>query len=222
MTENRFLPLSEYRRYTEQEMKDRTAGLFQEMKRRRTVRDFSEEKIPGKVIEDCIRTAATAPNGANMQPWHFVVISDKKVKSQIRRAAEKVEHEFYNSAATKNWVMDLEHLGTTEEKSFLEKAPILIVIFAQRHGLHDDGTKKKHYYVSESVGLAAGMLITAIHHAGLVSLTYTPGKMRFLNEILNRPGNEKAFMIVVVGYPANDALVPKIDKKPFEDIVSFI
>lgn len=222
MAEKKFLPLSEYRQYPEEEMKRRSSEFYQEMKRRRTVRYFSEKEVPGEVIENCIRTASTAPSGANMQPWYFVAVSDKNTKRKIREFAENIEQEFYNSESTRNWVHDLEHLGTTENKPFLETAPTFIVIFAQRHGLRPDGTKKKHYYVSESVGLATGMLITAFHHAGLVLLTYTPGKMGFLNEILSRPPNEKAFMILVVGYPAKDAVVPRIEKKPLEDIVSFV
>jgi nitroreductase len=222
MKKKLFIPLIEYRRYPEEEMKRRASEFFQEMKRRRTVRNFSDKGVPREVIEDCIRTASSAPSGANMQPWYFIVVTDKNVKNQIRQEAEKVEQEFYSSESSRNWVNDLEHLGTREHKPFLETAPVLIVIFAQRHGFNSDGTIKKHYYVSESVGLATGILITAIHHAGLVSLTYTPGKMVFLNNILGRPANERAFMILVVGYPAEDALVPKIEKKVFEEIVSFM
>ena len=156
------------------------------------------------------------------QSWHFVVVSDHGVKRQIREAAEKVEREFYTKKATRKWVEALKHLDTDVQKPFLETAPYLIVIFAQRYGYSSSGEKKKHYYVSESVGIATGMLITGLHHAGLASLTYTPANMRFLNKILARPANEKPFMILVVGYPSENALVPAIQKKPLEDIAEFV
>ena len=211
-----------YREYGVEEMKSRSASFYKEMKRRRTVRRFSDRSVPRHIIETCMLTAATSPSGANQQPWRFVVVSDPGVKRRIREAAEKVEREFYRAQATRKWVDALQPLGTDERKPFLEIAPYLIVIFAERYGLLPDGGKKQHYYVMESVGIATGLLVAAIHHAGLVSLTYTPAKMRFLNRILSRPPHEKPFMILVVGYPAPDATVPAISKKTLEDIATFI
>jgi len=222
MAEQNFRPLKEYREYTLPEMKKRAKELYLDMKRRRSVRQFSNRVVPRDIIENCLRTASTAPSGANLQPWHFVVVSDPAIKQQIHQSAENVEREFYSSESTRKWVDDLEHLGTNEQKPFLLTAPYLIVIFAQRHGLKQSGEQRKYYYVSESVGIATGMLITAIHHAGLVSLTYTPGKMGFLNKILSRPTNEKPFMILVVGYPEENTLVPDIQKKSLNEIATFV
>ncbi len=222
MAKEKFLPLTYYRKLPEETMIERASEFHAEMIRRRTVRNFSNQPIDRTIIENCLRTASTAPSGANRQPWSFVVVSDLDVKRQIREAAEKVEQEFYTKEATKNWVDDLEHLGTVPSKPFLEDAPYLIAIFSQLHGYSTNGEKTKHYYVTESVGIATGMLITSLHHAGLVSLTYTPANMRFLNRILSRPANEKPFMIIVVGYPADDTLVPVLEKKSLEDIAEFI
>jgi nitroreductase len=222
MSEKSFIPLKEYKEYLPEDMKTRAREFYSDMRRRRSVRRFSDRLVPKDIIDNCIRTAATAPSGANMQPWHFVVVSDQQIKKQIHLEAERVEREFYSSESTKKWVEDLEHLGTNEQKPFLLTAPYLIVIFAQRHGIKSGGENKKHYYVSESVGIATGMLITAVHHAGLVSLTYTPGKMGFLNKILSRPSNEKPYMILVVGYPEEETLVPKITKKSLEEIATFV
>ena len=222
MPKKKFLPLSGYREYPIEEMKQRSLEFCTEMKRRRTVRQFSDRPVPRDIIEDCLCTASTAPSGANMQPWSFVIVSDHAVKRQIRAAAEKVEREFYESDSTQTWVKALDHLGTDQNKPFLKTAPYLIVIFSQIYSFLSDGRKKKHYYVTESVGIATGMLIAAVHHAGLASLTYTPSKMRFLNKILSRPSNEKPFMILVVGYPAEDTVVPAIRKKALEDSAIFI
>jgi iodotyrosine deiodinase len=222
MPKKEFLPLPDYREYPIEEMKQRASEFYTEMKRRRTVRQFSDRPIPRDIIEDCVCTASTSPSGANMQPWSFVIVSDRIVKRQIREAAEKVEREFYESASTQTWVKTLDHLGTDQHKPFLETAPYLIVIFSQLHGFLPDGGKKKHYYVTESVGIATGMLIAAVHHAGLASLTYTPSTMRFLNKILSRPSNEKPFMILVVGYPAEDVHVPVIHKKVLKDVAVFL
>ncbi len=222
MVENKFLTLSDYCEYPEAEMKRRASEFYKEMIRRRTVRHFSDRPVDRSVIEDCLRTASTAPSGANQQPWSFIVVSDLTVKRRIREAAEKVEQEFYSKDATKKWVKDLDHLGTVPSKPFLESAPYLIVIFSKLYDYSSTGEKKRHYYVFESVGIATGMLITAIHHAGLVLLTYTPSKMRFLNKILSRPSNEKPFMILVAGYPAGDAVVPAIQKKSLQEIATFI
>ncbi len=221
MTDGDFVPL-DYRDFSTAEMQARAAAFHAEMKTRRTVRDFSDRPIPEGVIEDCLRTAVTAPNGANMQPWHFVVVGDPAVKQQIRAAAEAEEREFYERRASEEWLEALAPLGTDASKPFLETAPALIVVFAQSHGLGADGRKTKHYYVQESVGIATGMLITAVHHAGLISLTHTPSPMNFLNQILHRPENERPFLILVVGYPAQNAQVPAITKKPFTAVASFL
>jgi nitroreductase len=202
-------------------MKQRAADFYAEMKRRRTVREFSERPVPREIIETCLMTAGTAPSGANMQPWHFVVVSDPAVKRQIRLAAEEEERAFYEGRAPDEWLQALQPLGTDASKPFLETAPYLITIFAQSYGVAPDGRKVKHYYVQESVGIATGLLITAIHHAGLVSLTHTPSPMNFLNDILGRPKNERPFLLLVVGYPAEAAKVPDMTKKPLSNIASF-
>ena len=222
MGEDKFLPLIDYCEYPEDEMKRRASEFYKEMTRRRTVRHFSDRPVDRSIIEDCLRTASTAPSGANQQPWRYIIVSDQAVKRQIREAAEKIEKEFYSKEATKKWVNALQHLGTGPMKPFLENAPYLIAIFSQLYSYSSDGEKKKHYYVSESVGIATGILITALHHAGLASLTYTPANMRFLNKILKRPSNEKPFMILVVGYPSENALVPAVQKKSLEDIAEFV
>jgi len=222
MIEAEFSLYTDYYEYPQGEMKKRSVEFYADMKRRRTVRQFSNRPVPREIIEDCLRTAATAPSGANMQPWSFIVVTDPGVKRQIRKEAEKIEREFYHKSATRKWVEDLKLLGTNENKPFLEVAPYLIVIFAQRYVLLPDGSKKSHYYVNESVGIATGMLISAVHHAGLVCLTYTPSKMVFLNQILSRPSNERPFLILVVGYPAKDTVLPKIAKKSLKDVAKFI
>ena len=221
MTKAEFSSFTDYYEYPQKEMKKRSAEFYVEMKRRRTVRQFSNRPVPREIIEDCLNTAATAPSGANMQPWSFVVVTDADVKRQIRKEAEKTERDFYGNSATRQWVENLKPLCTNEHKPFLEVAPYLIVIFAQRYGLLPDGNKKSHYYVNESVGIATGMLITAVHHAGLVCLTYTPSKMNFLNQVLSRPSNEKPFLLLVVGYPAKDTVVPEIAKKSLKDVAEF-
>lgn len=217
-----FIPLDQYEPVSATMMMDKAVAFYEEMKRRRTVRHFSDEPVPREVIEACLRTAGTAPNGANMQPWHFVVVGDPVIKKQIREAAEAEERDFYEKRATPEWLDALSHLGTDANKPFLETAPYLIVVFAQSYGMSDDGQKVKHYYVQESVGIATGMLITAVHHAGLVSLTHTPSPMNFLNEILERPKWERPFLVLVVGYPAEDAEVPVIHKKSLDEIATFM
>ncbi len=217
-----FVPHAAYQEYPVDEMKRRAAEFYADIRRRRTVREFSDRPVPREVIEDCLRAAGTAPNGANMQPWHFVVVGDLAIKRKIRTEAEKEEHEFYHHKAPQEWLEALASLGTDEHKPFLETAPYLIVIFAQSHGVLPDGRKVKHYYAQESVGIAAGILITALHHAGLVSLTHTPSPMGFLNDILGRPSHERPFLILVVGYPAEGAKVPMITKKPLEEIATFV
>lgn len=203
-------------------MKQRATAFRKEMQRRRTVRNFSERAVPREIIEECLLAAGTAPNGANLQPWHFVVVSDPKVKHEIRVAAEQEEEEFYHRRAPQEWLDALAVLGTDEHKPFLDTAPYLIAIFGKKHSQLPDGRRVKNYYVNESVGVAAGILITAIHNAGLVSLTHTPSPMGFLNEILDVPPDEKPFLILVVGYPAGDAQVPEITKKPLTEIATFI
>lgn len=222
MPEPNYIPLDQYHAYPPDEMQRRAAEFFADVRRRRTVRDFSDRPVPRDIIENCLRAAGTAPSGANQQPWHFVVVSDPHIKRQIREAAEAEERAFYSGRAPEEWLNALSHLGTDANKPFLENAPYLIVIFAQNYGLGPDGEKVKHYYVSESVGIATGLLITAIHHAGLASLTHTPSPMSFLSDILGRSANERAFLILVVGYPADDAQVPEISKKSLDEIATFL
>lgn len=217
-----FIPLPDYHEYAVDDMRRRAAAFYADIRRRRTVREFANRAVPRDVIENCLRAAGTAPNGANMQPWHFVVVTDPAIKSRIRAEAEKEEHEFYHHRAPREWLDALAPLGTDEHKPFLETAPFLIVIFVQTHGRLGDGRTVKHYYAQESVGIATGILITALHHAGLVSLTHTPSPMGFLNEILGRPSHERPFLILVAGYPAEGAKVPAITKKPLEEIATFI
>jgi len=221
MTEPKLTPLATYREYPIEEMQRRAEELATELRRRRTVREFSDRPVPKEIIEHCLWAAGSAPSGANLQPWHFVVVGDAEIKRKIREGAEVEEHEFYTRRAPQEWLEALAPLGTNEHKPFLETSPYLIVVFAQRYGLLPDGRKVKHYYPLESVGLATGMLITALHHAGLASLTHTPSPMGFLNEILERPANERPFLILVTGYPANDAQVPVITKKELEEYVSW-
>ncbi len=222
MAEPKFIPYSDYKEYPEDEMKVRARDFHEEMKRRRTVRFFSERAVPPEVIEDCIRAAGTAPSGANMQPWRFVVVSDPGLKTRVREAAEEEEHEFYANRATPEWLEALKPLGTDEHKPYLETAPYLIVVFRESYGLLPDGAKVKHYYSSESVGIATGFLLSALHHAGVATLTHTPSPMNFLNDILGRPENEKPFLIVVAGFPAKDAVVPDIHRKDLKDIAVFL
>lgn len=216
------VPLEGYHVYPEDEMRQRALAFYDQMRRRRTVRDFSSRPVPRDIIETCLRTAGTAPNGANMQPWHFVVVADPQIKHQIRLAAEAEEREFYERRAPDDWLEALAPLGTDADKPFLETAPYLIVVMAQSVGLGPDGQRVKHYYVQESVGIATGLLITAVHHAGLASLTHTPSPMKFLNDILERPAHERPFLILVVGYPAENARVPAIGKKALDEIATFV
>lgn len=204
------------------DMRARAAAFYDEIRRRRTVRDFVDRPIPHEVIADALRAAGTAPNGANMQPWHFVVVTDPSVKQQIRAAAEEEERAFYGGRAPQEWLNALAPLGTDAQKPFLEIAPCLIAVFAQSHGVDADGRPVKHYYVQESVGIATGFLIAALHHAGLATLTHTPSPMAFLSKILGRPENERPFLLLVVGYPAADAQVPAITKKELAEIATFI
>ena len=217
-----FLPLTQYRRYSEVEMTKRAADFHSDIARRRTIRDFSDRAVPRSVIEDCLKAAGTAPSGANMQPCSFVAVSDADAKRRIRVAAEEEEQEFYDHRAPQEWLDALAPLGTDPNKPFLENAPYLIAIFAQKFGVLPDGRQVKHYYATESVGIATGILLTALHNAGLASLTHTPSPMGFLNEILGRPGNERPYLLIVTGYPADDATVPDITKKSLDEIATFI
>ena len=203
-------------------MRERAMEFRTMMQRRRTVRQFSGKPVPRKIIEECLITAGSAPNGANLQPWHFVLVGDPAVKHRIRLAAEEEERDFYQRRAPKEWLDALAPLGTDEHKPFLDIAPYLIAIFGKNHSDLPDGRKVKNYYVHESVGIATGFLIAALHTAGLVSLTHTPSPMGFLNTILNRPSDDKPFLLLVTGFPAKDAEVPVITKKPLEEIATFI
>ena len=222
MTKLKLIPYSNYKEYPPEEMLKRSQAFYEEMKRRRSIRDFSDKPVQKEIIENCIKAAVTAPSGANLQPWHFVVVSNPEIKKKIRIAAEEEEREFYAHRAPKEWLEVLEPLGTDESKPFLEIAPYLIAIFYKSYEVLPDGTQVKQYYPMESTGIATGILITAIHNAGLVSLTHTPSPMNFLNEILDRPKNERPFLLLVVGYPANDVKVPDIKKKSLKEIASFV
>jgi len=222
MSKATFEPLSSYIEYPIEEMKQRAVEFRQDMQRRRTVRHFSDRTVPREVLEECLLTAGSAPSGANMQPWHFVVVSDPETKHEIRIAAEQEETEFYYRRAPQAWLDALSRIGTDEHKPFLETAPSLIVVFGKNHSILPDGRRVTNYYVNESVGIAMGFLIAAIHNAGLVSLTHTPSPMGFLNNILQIPPDEKPFLILVVGYPADNAQVPVIEKKSLEEIATFI
>lgn len=222
MAEYQFVPLADYHEYPVEEMKKRAAEFLAEMKRRRSVREFSDRPVPREIIENCIRTAGTAPSGANKQPWHFVAVSDPETKRQIRQAAEEVEREFYHRRAPEYWLKDLAPLGTDENKTYLETAPWLIVIFTRRHTVEADGSVTKHYYLSESVGIATGMLITAVHHAGLACLTHTPSPMAFLRDVLKRPNTETPFLLLAAGYPRDGVKVPVLTKKSLDEIADFV
>jgi iodotyrosine deiodinase len=218
-----FIPLPGYQEYSPAEMAARARAFAADMHRRRTVRDFSDRPVPRAVIEDCVRTAGSAPSGANQQPWHFVAVSDAATKRRIRVAAESEEREFYEHRAPPEWLEVLRPLGTDANKPFLDIAPWAIAVFIRRFERLPDGGKRKHYYTDESVGLATGLLLAALHHAGLVSLTHTPSPMKFLNDILGRPRDlERPFLLLVTGYPAADARVPDIRRKPLAEIATFV
>lgn len=216
-----FIPLREYRAYSESEMVDRARDFSRDLSRRRTVREFSDRLVPEEVLRHCLQAAGTAPSGAHRQPWRFVVVRDRGTKRRIREAAEAEEREFYEHRAPPEWLEALAPLGTDAAKPFLEVAPCLIGIFAERYGRLPDGRQLQNYYVTESVGIATGFLIAALHHAGLATLTHTPSPMGFLNDILGRPSNERPFLLLVVGYPAAGAMVPALERKPLEEIVTW-
>jgi iodotyrosine deiodinase len=207
--------------YTAEETLKHSREYYELMDRRRSVREYSDRPVPREVIEHLIMTASSAPSGAHKQPWTFCAVSDPAIKSEIRKAAEKEEYENYHGRMSDEWLEDLQAFGTDWQKPFLEIAPWLIILFKKAYDLGENGEKKKNYYVNESVGIAAGFLLTAIHNAGLVSLTHTPSPMNFLQKILNRPENERAFLLIPVGYPAEDAQVPALNRKGPEDVIVY-
>lgn len=206
--------------YSTQEMLKRAKDFYLFMDKRRTVRDFSDKEIPDEVIESIIMTASTAPSGAHKQPWTFCVVRDKEMKRKIRAAAEKEEHESYNSRMPQEWLDDLAALGTDWQKPFLEIAPVLIVVFKRSYEMEGE-RKHNNYYVSESVGIACGLLLAAIHNAGLAALTHTPSPMNFLSSILERPSNEKPFLLIPIGYAADNCMVPKLTRKPENEVITY-
>ncbi|MEL7252527.1 MAG: nitroreductase family protein [Pseudomonadota bacterium] len=216
------IPLPPRERLTDEEALTRVTAFRDDMATRRTVRHYDPRPVPEAIIRTAIEAAGTAPSGANQQPWHFTAISDPAMKAQIRAAAEAEEEKFYDGGAPDAWIAALEPIGTGASKPYLTDAPWLIAIFAQRYGVNEDGTRRKHYYVPESMGIATGLLITALHKAGLATLTHTPNPMAFLNELLDRPDNEKPVMILTVGHAAKNAMVPKAAtiKKPLSKIMS--
>jgi iodotyrosine deiodinase len=218
-----FVPL-EFTPLSPAQMQHNADTFLQTMRSRRSVREFSDQTVPLEVIQQAILAAGSAPNGANLQPWHFVVVQNPDTKKRIRQAAEAEEQEFYRHRAPTQWLKALEPLGTDAQKPFLETAPYLIAVFAQSHGLLADGTRVKHYYVQESVGIAVGLMLACLHHAGLACLTHTPSPMKFLNQILERPDHEKPYVLVVVGYPATDCQVPKFasQKKSLAEMMTLI
>lgn len=205
--------------FSESEMIERTQHYFNFNNKRRSIREFSNKEVPQEVIDNIIKTAATAPSGANKQPWTFCVVKNAEMKRKIRLAAEEEEHKSYSARMSDEWLDDLKHLGTDANKPFLETAPCLIVVFKRTYEINSDGGKHKNYYVNESVGLACGYLISAIHNAGLATLTHTPSPMRFLEKILKRPDNERAFLLLPLGYSANKCYVPDIERKPLNEIM---
>ncbi len=214
--------LTSYEKLAPEEMLARAQSFYELMKLRHSVRSFSSRPVDRRIVELCIQAAGRAPSGANQQPWKFIVVSDAEVKRRIRQAAEEEERAFYENRASDQWLEALKPLGTDAEKPFLEHAPYLIVVFCENYRLDEDGKKIKHYYVRDSVGIAIGMLVTALHNAGLACLTHTPSPMQFLRKILRRPKNESAVMILVAGYPEQGALVPDLDKKRLDEIAVFV
>jgi iodotyrosine deiodinase len=217
----KFVPFDFQRIKSETEQIERAEKFYENMKRRRTVREFSSENVSFEIIEKAILTAGTAPSGANMQPWRFVVVRNKEIKRQIRMAAEKEEFESYHGRMSEKWLRRLAVLGTDEHKPFLEIAPYLIVVF-RINSVEEEGETEPTYYSQESVGIAVGLLLAALHNAGLATLTHTPSPMKFLQEILRRPKNEIPFVLIPVGYPAEDALVPNIRRKPLDEIMKIV
>lgn len=222
MTPVEFIPFSHPKSFSELESVERSRSVWESFDGRRTVREYSSKPVPREIIENCIRAASTAPSGAHKQPWHFAVVSDPDKKRAIRLAAEEEEKAFYGGKAPDDWIEALKPFGTNEDKPFLEVAPYLIGIFARNYDVLENGSRSKNYYVSESVGIAAGMLISALHESGLSTLTHTPSPMGFLNEIMERPAHERAIILLVVGYPAENARVPDIKRKELKEIATFL
>ena len=212
----------QFQKITFEEMDYNANQFYQKVSSRRSVRDFSRDDFPIDIIKNCIKSASTAPSGANKQPWHFVIVKDPIIKRKIRKAAEIEEKKFYGGRAPKEWLDDLNQFGTDWNKPFLEEAPYLIVVFSKKFDINDDGANTKNYYVSESVGIASGLLLTALHNAGLVTLTHTPSPMAFLSDILNRPPSDKPYLIIPVGFPLENAEVPNIKKKTFKEICTIL
>jgi iodotyrosine deiodinase len=217
------VPLPDFQEYPVEDMRQRAAAFYDLIRRRHTVREFSPRPVPRDIIDACLRAAGTAPNGANHQPWHFAVVGDGEVKRRIRIEAEKEEAEFYAGRAGEEWLQALKPLGTDASKPFLEIAPWLICIFGARKSRSADGVLRKNYYVPESVAIATGILLTALHYSGLVTLTHTPSPMRFLNGICDRPETEKPYILMVVGYPADTCTIPAhaMEKRPLNEIASY-
>lgn len=218
MDSNQFIPYGK-KDFSESEMQEKARAFYADMMQRRSIREFSSRPVPREVIENIIMTASSAPSGAHKQPWTFCVVESQAIKAAIREAAEAEEHTNYNGRMSEEWIEDLKQFGTDWQKPFLEVAPYLIVIFRKSYDITADGKQHKNYYVSESVGIAAGFLLAAIHHAGLVTLTHTPSPMNFLQKILNRPENEKPYLLLPVGYPAEDATVPNILRKQKDEVM---
>jgi iodotyrosine deiodinase len=218
------IPFPDRQNNSDAEMVKRSEAFLAQIKKRHSTREFSTQPIPKEVIENCLQAAGTAPSGANHQPWHFCVVENPNLKKKIREAAEVEEQAFYGGRAADEWLAALSGLGTDTDKPFLEEAPWLIIIFAERYGRLDEGQTYKNYYVNESVGIATGFLINALHDSGLATLTHTPNPMKFLNEVCGRPDNEKAFLILVTGHPADNAVIPKKSqiKKNLTEMASFV
>jgi nitroreductase len=223
-TDYRPIPLPDYRELPVETMRANAQAFYEEMRRRHTIREFSTRPVPRDIIETCLLAAGTAPSGANHQPWHFTVIGDPAIKMRIRMAAEEEERAFYAGKAGEEWLAALAPLGTDDSKPFLEDAPWLIAIFGERKSLSADGVLRKNYYVPESVNIATGFLIAALHKAGLATLTHTPNPMGFLNEICGRPAQDKPYILLVVGYPKEDAAIPAhaTEKRPLSKIATFL
>lgn len=222
MNKEKFTELKNFPKFSIDEMKKRSLEFSDFLKKRRTIREYSSQDFPIEIIVNCIEAAGSSPSGANMQPWHFVIVKNPEIKKKIREGAEKEEREFYGGKAPDEWLQALELFGTNAEKPFLEFAPYLIIIFEKKYGIDDKGKKVKHYYTKESVGIATGVLITALHNCGLATLTHTPSPMNFLNEILNRPENEKPYLILVTGFPKEGTKVPNISKKSANEIYTIV
>ncbi|WP_424982841.1 nitroreductase family protein [Maritalea sp. S77] len=217
------IDLPDYKEVPQAEMRAAAEAFYEDIKKRHTVREFSDKPVPRDIIETCLKAAGTAPNGANHQPWHFAVIGDAGMKRRIREEAEIEEKTFYEGRAGEEWLKALKPIGTDASKPFLEKAPWLIAIFGERRSIGADGNKYKNYYVPESVSIATGFLLVALHKAGLATLTHTPNPMSFLNEICDRPKSDKPYILLVVGYPDENAKIPRhaTEKKPLEEIATF-